>query len=386
MSTKSICIFSAQYPPHVGGVETFTKNLAGTLVGSGCSVTVVTNALNHEPGREQDGLVEVVRLPCFAPMNGRMPLPKHGTKRSELLTYLYQKHFDGVLVNTRFYLHSLLGMKVACKHGVAPIVLDHGSAYLTFGNAALDWFEHIYERAVTAWGKHRFKPDYYGISAKSADWLQTFGIHACGVISNAIDANAYRKQTSGRDFVSELKISKDSLLVAFVGRLIPEKGIGSLVDAARQLKTQGADVEFLLAGTGPLEKLVTPEDTNIHLLGRLDQPDVAALLMQADVLCLPSRSEGFATCLLEAAACATSAVTTDVGGARELIPDDSYGSIISSADPTAITSALLSHSKDEWHEMGKFCQERVSLNNAWDNTAHALITAFDNAHQHEVLS
>ena len=94
---------------------------------------------------------------------------------------------DGVLVNARFYPHSLLGMRIARRHGVRPVVLDHGSAYLSFSNPVLDPAVRLYEHAMTAWGR-RYDAAYYGISRKSAEWLGTFGIRAEGVIPNAIDA------------------------------------------------------------------------------------------------------------------------------------------------------------------------------------------------------
>lgn len=219
-----------------------------------------------------------------------------------------------MLVNTRFYLHSLVGVQFAENKGLRAVVLDHGSAYLTLGSELLDWVIERYEDGITAWLKPR-DVDFYGISKKSVEWLGHFGIEAKGVISNALDAEAYRAQTSGRRFRKELGIDRPVLLVSFVGRLVVEKGIRPLLEAMGSLQSEG--IYLAVAGEGPLkDEIEACGLPNVHMLGRLDSPDVAALLADSDVLCLPTRSEGFATTLLEAAACGTPCLISNGGGKR----------------------------------------------------------------------
>ena len=89
-----------------------------------------------------------------------------------------------------------------------------------------------------------------------------------------------------------------------MGRIVPEKGVRQLAEASRILS---GGIFIAMAGTGPyLQELRHLERNDVfRLLGRLSRQDTAALLAQSDVMCLPSRSEGFATTLLEAAACKT---------------------------------------------------------------------------------
>lgn len=77
-----------------------------------------------------------------------------------------------------------------------------------------------------------------------------------------------------------------------------------------------------------MSKVKDAEGNHLHALGRLDSSDTASLLLQSDALCLSTRSEGFSTTLLEAAACGCPAIVADVGGARELIPTGEYGTVI----------------------------------------------------------
>lgn len=374
-----IAIFSAQYPPHMGGIENFTQNLARALGNRGHAVTVVTNDTNSiGAGWDCEDGFDVLRLPCVPLVDGRLPLPKPSTVRRELLKELSAREFDGVLVNARFYPHSLLGMKIARARGLAPLVLDHGSAYLSFSNPLLDSCVRIYEHVMTALGK-RYKPRYFGISHKSVEWLRTFGIEAEGVISNSIDAAEFRECASRRDFRAELELDKDDFLVAFVGRLIPEKGISSIIEASRNCELISRRVVFALAGDGPLaDEVKAAEGPNLRWVGRLGKNDVSALLQQSDALCLPSRSEGFSTTLLEAGACGCPAVVTDIGGARELIPDEHYGTIIKSMATSSIIAAIVHLADDSLllMEQRRDCQSLVEKNYSWNSTAESVENLF----------
>lgn len=374
---SSICIFSALYLPSMGGVERFTDSLAGELARQGHSVAIVSNDTHGMGYRDTlSSGVEVFRLPCHNLLGGRYPVPVKNDEFRRLMGFLEARTFDGILINTRFYLHSLLGVEFAERHDLRAVVLDHGSAYLTMGNPLLDWFIARYEDVITAHLKRK-RVEFYGISQKSVEWLRHFGIQAKGVISNSIDAASYRAQSSGRSFREELGIPQDDLMMAFTGRFIPEKGIAVLIDMMRLLENEPA--RLVMAGDGPLGKQVEESDLEaIHLVGRLDTPDIAALLSESDLFCLPTRSEGFSTSLLEASACGTPSLVTDVGGARELMPDDSYGFVVNEADAGIFARIVREAASGEYDlkEMGVRCHARVEKRYSWAAGAQELLKAF----------
>ena len=97
------------------------------------------------------------------------------------------------------------------------------------------------------------------------------------------------------------------ILVAFVGRLIPEKGALRLAQAVQQLP----GCVLAVAGTGPEEEALRALGAPVHVLGALPHPQIVQLLDQADCYCLPTEyAEGFPTTLLEAAACRCPIVCT----------------------------------------------------------------------------
>mgnify|MGYP004522998861 FL=1 len=376
---SSICIFTHHYHPQLSGIGNFVDGLAHALVARGDKVVIVTNdSMGVGAGRSVESDLEIIRLPCISLLDGRLPLPKKNSEYYRLLQSLDEYEWNGVLVNTRLFPLSLEGLKFAADHSAKAVVLDHGSAYLSFNQPLLDYFVRRYEDWITNRVKS-FEPDFYGISSKSVEWLQHFNISARGVISNSINAASYRNISSDRDFRSELGISKSSLVVAFVGRLIPEKGIYSIIEAARSKELIKRDISFVLAGDGPLANEVKEaSSSNMYWVGRCSTEDISSLLQQVDVLCLPTRSEGFSTVLLEASACGTPSVVTDVGGARELIPDDSYGTIIQSmsSDEVALALCRLFDDRSLLSLQSRNSKALVEERYSWDATARDVEKAF----------
>ena len=383
INMPTICIFSALYAPSMGGVETYTQNLAAALGAMGCRVVVVTMNTHGAAASEQHGSVEVVRLPCHSVLGGRYPVPNHNAAYRQATEHLIAATPDYVVVNTRFYPLSLEGLKFARRLGVAPVLVEHGSAHLSMGSAPVNAVVEAVEHAMTALDA-RQRPVCYAVSKKASAWLAHFGMQSAGELPNAIDADAYAARASQRAFREELGISADTLLVASAGRLVPEKGVMQLAQAASQLAREGRNVHVIMAGAGSLEGQLTSMDApNLHLVGKLDGADLAALYQQADVYCLPSRSEGFATTLLESAACGTPAVVTSVGGTDELIPSERFGTIIPSMQPDAIADALrrADDGRGALQAQGRAVAKRVREICSWRQTAQRTLEACRKANE-----
>ena len=104
------CIFAAQYFPHLGGVERYTYNLSKELIRRGNEVVIVTSNVNRIKSYEEMDGIPVFRLPCINLLDGRYPVLKITKEFWKIHRILFRKKFDMVIVNTRFYPHSLYGM------------------------------------------------------------------------------------------------------------------------------------------------------------------------------------------------------------------------------------------------------------------------------------
>ena len=390
-------LFSALYAPHMGGVEVYTAGMAHELAYQGNRVMVVTSRLSEADQAfetQADG-VEIYRLPCRALMDGRLPLPLHTAEHSAMLERIATAQPDRVVVNTRFYGHSLDGLAFAARLGVPALMIEHGSAHLSLGNPlanmAVEQFEHAITERVKAYGV-----PMYAVSEKARTWLAHFGIEGAGVIPNALDEQRWQQAHGAsaadavRDFRAECGVEADGVLVAVVGRLVPEKGIAAVLEAARILAKGDASlapacadthIVFAIAGDGPLAPQVEEacaQGLPVQALGRLATQDVDALLSCSDVYLLPSRSEGFATTLLEAAAAGAFPITTDVGGVAELGIGCEGGMVLPDASAASIVAALdvFCAQKDICAEQARALHSHAASCNTWTQSVQALEQAF----------
>ena len=147
--SKTYCIFAAQYFPHLGGVERYTYNLAKQLIQDGNKVIIVTSNVYHLKNHELVNGIPVYRIPCYNLLEGRYPVIKVNKEFWRIHRKLKSKKTDMVIVNTRFYLHSLYGMLFARQKKAKCITLDHGTSHLSVHNRFWDKVAEIFEHAFT---------------------------------------------------------------------------------------------------------------------------------------------------------------------------------------------------------------------------------------------
>jgi glycosyltransferase involved in cell wall biosynthesis len=132
-----------------------------------------------------------------------------------------------------------------------------------------------------------------------------------------------------------LGLPPDSALVVSVSRLSPEKGLADLAAAAKQILG-----DVVIVGDGPEREALSTCDA-IKLVGYVDKPWL--WYCAADVVAVPSITEGLGLSAIEALSSGCPVVATDVGGLPEVIADDSLGTCVSAGDVTALASAINHH-------------------------------------------
>lgn len=135
--------------------------------------------------------------------------------------------------------------------------------------------------------------------------------------------------------------------VVLASRMLWDKGIGELVQAARILKQQGVPGRVVLAGRIDLENpaaITEKELVGWHEEGVITwlgyQNDVRDLLQQCHIAVLPSYREGVPKSLLEAAAVGLPLVATDVPGCREVVRQGVNGFLVPVKSPEALAASL----------------------------------------------
>jgi phosphatidylinositol alpha-1,6-mannosyltransferase len=144
----------------------------------------------------------------------------------------------------------------------------------------------------------------------------------------------------------------DGRLVLSVSRLVPRKGMATLVQAAARLAPAHPDVTVAIAGTGREEaglvSATARSGAPVRLLGRVTEADLPSLYAAADVFVMACRTrwagleqEGFGIVFLEAAASGVPAVAGDSGGASEAVVHGETGLVLARpGDPAALAAVL----------------------------------------------
>lgn len=173
------------------------------------------------------------------------------------------------------------------------------------------------------------------------------------VVPNGVDIDRFADPDAAAvRTVNERYNSDDRPLVLFVGTVMPRKGVLELVEAFEQVLDQcDQQPRLLIAGDNELdpgyvarvETLITESslDSNIDMVGFVDEDLLPALYSAADVFVVPSLEEGFGMTAIEALAAGTPVVGTRVGGLPEIITPGETGTLAKPGDSDELAVGLL---------------------------------------------
>lgn len=163
-------------------------------------------------------------------------------------------------------------------------------------------------------------------------------------------------------------VARDPATIVMVSRMLRDKGVWELVEAASLLRESMDHFKIILVGTPDPQNPETLKEAELQALNGKNgvtwlgaRTDIAAIYQKATIAVLPSYREGFPKTLLEAAACGCPIVTTDVPGCRDVIEDGISGLLVPPRHVAALTNALkwlLMH-PDERASMGAAARARA---------------------------
>lgn len=180
------------------------------------------------------------------------------------------------------------------------------------------------------------------VSAALKKVLVEIGVpdHRIVVLRNGVDTQVF--QPKPRSIArTKLGIAAEPLLLA-VGNLVPEKGHDLIIQALALIP----DAHLVLVGNGSERKRLLHLTQQLNLTQRvtfhdaMPQATLTEFYNAADILVLASSREGWPNVLLEAMACGTPVVATDVGGVREILTDPTVGRIVTEPNPYCLATEI----------------------------------------------
>ncbi len=282
------------------------------------------------------------------PMTRRMTPVADAVSLLRLLRVLRRERFD--IVHTHNPKPGLIGQIAARLAGV-PIVVNtiHGLYF----HERSPWLRRAVfstlERVAA-----RCSDRILSQSREDVDTMLATGVCAPALIrhlGNGIEVARFRPGAVPRDDVRRLRAEfdlGDGPVVGFVGRLVAEKGVPELLEAAGVVRRRFPAVRFLIVG--PLDEskadAITPADATTagvadvcRFVGmRNDMPAMYALM---DVFVLPSHREGVPRSPMEASAAGRPCIVTDVRGCREVVQHERTGLVVPVQQPRALADAVI---------------------------------------------
>lgn len=228
-----------------------------------------------------------------------------------------------------------------------------------------------------------------GLGAAGKGWVIGEGS------SNGIDVEGLVKRAGGatrEEMRTEFGFEPTDFVVGFVGRIAIDKGLDTLI-AALSEEEFPQEAKLLIVGGTEDEELAD----RLRALGRRvtmtgDVADVSRAMLAMDVLCLPSRREGFPTVALEAAAMRLPVVATRATGCGDAVLDGETGRLVDIDDHRGLADAIrdLHAAPEEARTMGERGHQRVLADfrpeAIWSGILAVMTNSYDKAGLHPVGS
>ena len=332
---------------NVGGPALHVSYLTKGLDERGYETTLVAGSIGAEEGSMEyaahDLGIEPVVIPALQrEIGAAADLHAVGGLR-ELIRRLRPD-----IVHTHTAKAGAIGRAAARLAGGArpPVVVHtfHGHVLRGyFGEARTRVFLEI-ERALA-----RSTDALIAVSPEVRDELVGLGVAAPEkfvVIRLGLDLEARTSATKGarERERARLGIPDEAFTVGWLGRMTEIKRVDDLLRAFAVLHARDPQARLLLAGDGPLRPSLEGLARELglgeaaHFLGM--RREVAELFAAVDTVALTSANEGTPVTLIEALAAGRPAVSTDVGGVRDVVSDGETGLLVPAGDIGALADAL----------------------------------------------
>ncbi len=153
------------------------------------------------------------------------------------------------------------------------------------------------------------------------------------IVPNGVDTERFKPEGDCTAVRKKIGLGNRPCIL-FVGALIPRKGVGFLVEAAKTVAKEDHKVLFVIVGSGPLAgRLISDVETagltrNFKFVPKVSEADLTAIHRCADIFVLPSIQEGLGIVLLEAQSSAKPVVAFNIGGVREAVRNGETGLLV----------------------------------------------------------
>ena len=386
-----------------GGMNVYVRDLTRCLGQMGIHVDVFTRSQDEHVPHVLHDLGYGNRV-VHVPAGPEIPLPKR-----ELADYIPQ-FVDGIrqfadgkgihydLIHSHYWMSGLAAASLSDLWAGAPILHMFHTLGAMKNRIARSDSER--EGAYRIEGEKRvIQRATRLIVATEAEkaqlqWLYKADLHKMTIIPPGVDVSHFYPipQDEARQFIG---LEAHQRMVLFVGRIEPLKGVDTLLRAMSCLKFQSvlhpvylaiiggepdADPDEMTAEMARLQKLCDDlaMGQTVIFLGKRAQDTLPYYYSAAEVLVMPSFYESFGMVALEAMACGTPVIASQVGGLAFLVRDGETGFHVPEGDPSALCDklTLLLSDRGLRERMGN-CAAEYAQGYRWEKIAVQIVSVYE---------
>ncbi len=372
-SDLRIALFSGNYNYTRDGANQALNRLVGYLLRQGAAVRVFSPVVD-EPDFEPTGeLFDVpnIRMPVKGRGEYRMPMGLNNEARYALEAFKPNMVHVSSPDPTG---HAAL--KWARKHDI-PVVASVHTRFETYPR----YYGLGFTEPAIEWILRRFYNRCDALVAPSQSMIDEYkamGMHEdIGLWTRGVDREVFDPSKRDLEWRRSFGLEDSDVAIAFLGRLVMEKGLDVFADAIIALRKLQAPHKVLVIGDGPARGWFEKALPGGIFVGFQTGKDLGRALASADIFLNPSITETFGNVTLEAMACGLPVVAASATGASSLVHDGLTGRLVPPGKAQLFAEALAPYCTDDGLRLthgqaGEFRSREYS----WDAINQAVVDTY----------
>ena len=339
-SDLRIALFSGNYNMTVDGANKALNRLVGYLLSQGAAVRVYSPTVEN-PAMEPTG--DLVSVPSMTIPNRpeyRLPLSLSSRVRRDL------EAFSPNIIH-------IASPDRVCRQAAAwarrrnlPVLCSVHTRFETyFRYYNLSFIEPL----MVVWLRKLYRK-CDALVAPSESFAQVLRAQRMSydidIWSRGIDRNIFVPKRRDSAWREELGIAPATPVIAFLGRLVMEKGLDVFADTIDLLKRRGVAHQVVVIGKGPAEGWFGSRLPDAKFVGFRAGADLARALASCDMMLNPSVTEAFGNVTLEAMACQVPVVAARATGAASIVRQGETGYLVEPGSISGFADRLQAYCTD----------------------------------------
>ena len=335
-----IALFSGNYNYVRDGANQALNRLVGFLLRQGAEVRIYSPT-TETPAFPPTG--EVVSVPAFSiPTREEYRIPRALTRQVRRDLEAFAPNVIH-LASPDIVAHRAISW--ARARGIPAVASVHTrfETYMQYYN--LHWLEPVIRAILRRFYR---RCDAIVVPAEStASILRAQRMNSdISIWTRGVDRDQFNPERRDMGWRKAHGIPANFMLIAFLGRIVMEKGLDEFADAIDALAARKVAHKVLVIGEGPARGWFEERLPDAVFAGQLVGAELGQALASADVLLNPSITEAFGNVTLEAMACGLPVVAAIATGATNLVRDGETGVLVQPGDTDGYADALTAYARD----------------------------------------